>query len=132
MWSPPKLVGLNVDALAAVFRRLLLEQRFSEPEELPLPVVTVAEKIAEVLALLAERDRIPVEDALLTATSRFAVVVTFLAVLELWHRRRIIVVQEQLFGPIEITLAPSQPNDREQLRPQSSPNSIRRRSLLDT
>jgi chromatin segregation and condensation protein Rec8/ScpA/Scc1 (kleisin family) len=73
---------------------------------LPPPVVTVAEKIEEVLALLTEHGRIQVEDALATATSRFAVVVTFLAILELWHRRRIVVVQEQLFGPIEITLAP--------------------------
>jgi segregation and condensation protein A len=109
VWSPPKLVGLNVDALAAVFRRILLEQRFSTPEELPPPVVTVAEKIEEVLALLTARGRIQVEDALATTTSRFAVVVTFLAILELWHRRRIVVVQEQLFGPIEITLAPPQP-----------------------
>ena len=62
------------------------------------------------LALLAERGRIQVEDALAMATSRFAVVVTFLAILELWHRRRIVVVQEQLFGPIEITLAPPQPD----------------------
>jgi segregation and condensation protein A len=106
VWSPPKLVGLNVDALAQVFRRILLEQRFSTPEELPPPVVTVAEKVAEVLALLAERRHISIEDALAAATSRFAVVVTFLAILELWHRRRIIIVQEQLFGPIEITLAP--------------------------
>ena len=57
VWSPPKLVGLNVDALAADLPApLLLEQRFSTPEELPPPVVTIAEKIAEVLALLAERD----------------------------------------------------------------------------
>jgi chromatin segregation and condensation protein Rec8/ScpA/Scc1 (kleisin family) len=59
------------------------------------------------LALLAARGSIRIEDALVTSTSRFAVVVTFLAILELWHRRRIVVVQEQLFGPIEITLAPS-------------------------
>jgi len=111
VWSPPKLVGLNVDALAQVFRRILLEQRYSTPEELPPPMVTVAEKIEEVLALLAANGSIHIEDALVTSTSRFAVVVTFLAILELWHRRRIVVVQEQLFGPIEITLAPSQPDD---------------------
>jgi segregation and condensation protein A len=101
-WSPPKLVGLQVEALAAVFRRVLLEKRFSEPEELPLPQVTVADKIAEVLALLAARGRLSLEEALANATSRFAVVVTFLAILELWHQARIEVRQEQLFGPIEI------------------------------
>jgi chromatin segregation and condensation protein Rec8/ScpA/Scc1 (kleisin family) len=61
-----------------------------------------------------------VEDALATATSRFAVVVTFLAILELWHRRRIVVVQEQLFGPIEITLAPPSAEDAEAATPTDS------------
>jgi segregation and condensation protein A len=101
-WAPPKLVGLNVNALAAVFKRVLTEQRFTEPEQLPLPLVTVAEKIEEVEQLLTERGRVTLEEALLTATSRFAVVVTFLAVLEMWHQGRLAVRQETLFGPVEI------------------------------
>lgn len=105
-WAPPKLVGLNVNALAAVFKRVLTEQQFSQPEQLPLPLVTVAEKIEEVEALLAERGRVTLEEALRTATSRFAVVVTFLAVLELWHQARLDVTQEALFGPVEITPGP--------------------------
>jgi len=105
-WSPPKLVGLSAQALALVFRRVLMEQRFSEPEELPLPLVTVAEKMEEVLSLLAERGRLGLEEALLTAASRFVIVVTFLAILELWHQGRIRVVQTELFGPIQILPAP--------------------------
>lgn len=108
-WSPPKLVGLNVQALAQVFRRVLMEKRFSEPEELPLPLVTVAEKIAEIEALVKERGRVSIEEALLTAGSRFAVIVTFLAILELWHRGRVLVHQPHLFGPIEVVLAPPRP-----------------------
>ncbi len=104
--TPPKLVGLNVQALAHVFRRVLTEQRFSEPEKLPQPLITIAEMIAEVEALLAIHDSVPLEEVLLTATSRFAVVVTFLAVLELWHQSRIVVQQEHLFGPIVIQRAP--------------------------
>ena len=104
--TPPKLVGLNVQALAHVFRRVLTEQRFSEPEKLPQPLITIAEMIAEVEALLAMHDSVPLEEVLLTATSRFAVVVTFLAVLELWHQSRIVVQQEHLFGPIVIQRAP--------------------------
>ena len=101
-WAPPKLVGLNVNALATVFKRVLTEQRFTQPEQLPLPLVTVAEKIEEVERLLADRGRVTLEEALLTATSRFAVVVTFLAVLEMWHQGRLAVRQETLFGPVEI------------------------------
>jgi segregation and condensation protein A len=105
-WAPPKLVGLNVKSLAAVFKRVLTEQKFSQPEQLPLPLVTVAEKIEEIEASLAERGRMTLEEALRAATSRFAMVVTFLAVLELWHQGRLEVIQETLFGPIEILPGP--------------------------
>jgi segregation and condensation protein A len=113
-WAPPKLVGLNVNALAEVFKRVLTEQRFAQPEQLPLPLVTVAEKIEEIERLLAERGRVTLEEALLTATSRFAVVVTFLAVLEMWHQGRLAVKQETLFGPVEIL-----PGARSRLRQDS-------------
>jgi len=105
-WTPPQLVGLNVSALAVVFRRVLAQKRLSEPETVPLPLVTVAEKIAEIEALLNERDRTSLEEVLMTANSRFAVVVTFLAVLELWHQGRIVVMQEELFGPVLIERGP--------------------------
>ncbi|HEV2236619.1 MAG TPA: ScpA family protein [Ktedonobacterales bacterium] len=106
VWSPPQLVGLDVRALAAVFRRVLAEQRLAEPEPLPPPAVTVAEKIAEVLDLLAREGRALLEDVLRSCRSRLAMVVTFLAVLELWHQARIIVRQTDLFGPIELLPAP--------------------------
>ncbi|MEO7002636.1 MAG: segregation/condensation protein A [Ktedonobacterales bacterium] len=105
-WSPPKLVGLNVRELGLVFRRVLNQKAFSEPEQLPLPLITVGEKIAEVEALLTERKRLTLEDVLLTATSRFAVVVTFLAVLEMWHQARVTIEQEELFGPVVILPGP--------------------------
>ncbi len=103
---PPTLVGLNVNAMALVFRRVLLAQRFATPEELPPPIVTVADKMAEIEALLAARGRITLEEALLTADSRFAVVVTFLAALEMWHQARLIIEQEELFGPVIILPGP--------------------------
>jgi segregation and condensation protein A len=105
-WSPPQLVGLNVDALAMVFRRVVAEKRLAEPEKIPLPLITIAQKIAEVEALLRERGRATLEEVLRGADSRFAVVVTFLAVLELWHQSRLIVQQEALFAPIEILPGP--------------------------
>ncbi|HEX6542102.1 MAG TPA: segregation/condensation protein A [Ktedonobacterales bacterium] len=108
-WSPPKLVGLNVGALSHVFRRVLTEKRFSEPEELPLPLVTIADKMAEVEEILTHKPKVPLEEVLLTATSRFAVVVTFLAVLEMWHQARISVEQDELFGPIYVLRAARTP-----------------------
>ncbi len=105
-WSPPQLVGLDVRALASVFRRVLTEQRLAEPAPLPLPLVTIAEKTAELEALLAAHGRVLLEDFLLTCTSRLTVVVAFLAVLEMWHQARIIVRQSDLFGPIEVLPGP--------------------------
>ena len=105
-WAPPRIVGLNVQALAMVFRRVLAERRLAEPEELPQPLVTIAEKMEEVEALLRARGRATLEEVLYTAGSRFAVVVTFLAVLEMWHQQRLIVTQDELFGPITILPGP--------------------------
>ena len=101
-WAPPKLVGLEVEALAAAFRRVLEERKRTQPEPLPLPVVRVSDKIAEIEAALAAQGRVSFEELLRSATSRLAVVVTFLAVLELWHEERIRVVQEDLFATILI------------------------------
>ncbi|HEU5369834.1 MAG TPA: ScpA family protein, partial [Ktedonobacterales bacterium] len=101
-WAPPRLVGLEVEALAAAFRRVLEERRRAEPEPLPLPVVRVSDKIAEIEAALAAHGRVSFEELLRAAGSRLAVVVTFLAVLELWHEERIKVTQESLFAPILI------------------------------
>ncbi len=106
-WAPPKLVGLEVEALAAAFRRVLEERRRSQPEPLPLPVARVSDKIAEIEAALAARGRVIFEELLRAASSRLEVVVTFLAVLELWHQGRITVAQEGLFAPILILPAAS-------------------------
>lgn len=102
VWTPPQLVGLDARALSAVFHRVLAEQRLAEPAALPLPVVTVADKIAQVEALLARQGRALLEDILRACVSRLEIVVTFLAVLELWHQARVIVRQDGLFGPIEV------------------------------
>jgi len=101
-WAPPKLVGLEVEALAAAFRRLLAERRRSEPEPLPLPIVKVSDKIAEIEAGLLAFRQVPFEDLLRAASTRLEMVVTFLAVLELWHQERIMVMQDGLFAPILI------------------------------
>ncbi|HEY7348861.1 MAG TPA: ScpA family protein [Ktedonobacterales bacterium] len=101
-WAPPRLVGLEVEALAAAFRRVLEERRRSKPEPLPLPVVRVSDRIAEIEAALAARGRVDFEALLRGAQSRLEAVVTFLAVLELWHEERIQVVQDGLFAAILI------------------------------
>ena len=58
-FQPPQIVGVSPAALAAVFRRVLTEKHLSQPEELPLPAVTIAEKMEEVERLLSKRRGVP-------------------------------------------------------------------------
>jgi segregation and condensation protein A len=104
-WAPPQLVGLNVDALTKAFKRALTESKERQPEELPLPIVTVAEKIDEIQNILKERSSFQLNELLTPQMRRIVIVVTFIAVLELWHQQHITVRQEELFGEVIVSKA---------------------------
>jgi segregation and condensation protein A len=104
-WTPPRLVGLESEALARAFRRLLLVRRAEEQAEtglLPPAHVQVGERMAAILAQLRERPRILLSELFAPGVSRLVMVVTFLAMLELWKHERISVAQERLFGPLAL------------------------------
>ncbi len=105
VWTPPRLTGLNVNALAAAFKRVLTESRDAEPEELPLPVVTVAEKIDEIDLLLQQQPAVTLTELVSGQMRRIVIVVTFIAVLEMWHLHRIAVRQDDPFGEVIIERA---------------------------
>lgn len=102
-WTPPTLTGLEVNSLARAFMRLL-ELRAREEADgedlMPLARVRVSQRIAEIRELLSERTTLYLSEVLEGETSRFVIIVTFLAVLELWKYARITVTQSELFGPI--------------------------------
>jgi len=62
--------------------------------------VRVSERIAEIVVLLRVRSSIHLSELLENEHSRIIIIVTFLAVLELWKRERIRVTQTTLFNPI--------------------------------
>ncbi len=102
-WTPPTLLGMEAGMLANIFQRLLVQQAKEEGDGLgmlPLARVRVSDRIAEIVALLRSRPSIHLEDVIAGEHSRFVIIVTFLAVLELWKREYIAVRQEQLLGPI--------------------------------
>lgn len=102
-WTPPTLTGLDALALAQAFTRLLELSRHdaeSGADLLPLARVRVSQRIAEIRELLGERTTMYLSEVLEGETSRFVIIVTFLAVLELWKHARITVTQTELFGPI--------------------------------
>jgi segregation and condensation protein A len=102
-WMPPTLLGLQVDSLATAFQRLLELQANQEANSgilIPMARLRVSERIAEIVALLRARSSIHLSELLKNEHSRIVIVVTFLAVLELWKRERIRITQTSLFNPI--------------------------------
>lgn len=104
-WTPPTLAQMEASKLASAFRRLLeLQAKDTKSGEVLMPVarVRVSERIAEISSRLQERPVMLLSEVLEHETSRFVIVVTFIAVLEMWKWRRINIYQDDLFGPITL------------------------------
>jgi segregation and condensation protein A len=102
-WTPPTIVGLEAQSLARAFQRLLelaAKDATDGADLLPTARVRVSERIAEILSYLHERERVLLSEILEKEHSRLVIIVTFLAVLELWKLERISVCQGDLLGPI--------------------------------
>ncbi|GAC1565502.1 MAG: segregation/condensation protein A [Ktedonobacteraceae bacterium] len=103
-WTPPTLVGLEAQSLTSAFQRLLelqaKERAANDSLLVPTARVRVSERIAEIVSRLQECERVQLSELLEHEGSRFVIIVTFLAVLELWKWERINVLQDELMGPI--------------------------------
>ena len=76
--------------------------------------ITIDDKIRTVEAALAAGRRVHFAGLLMRAQSRVEVIVTFLAILELIKRGRVVAQQEAAFGEIYITQAPPREPAQEQ------------------
>ena len=104
-WTPPTLIGLEAQSLALAFQRLLelrARDEANAAELLPLAGIRVNDRIAEIAGLLSERPSILLTELIEPEHSRLMMIVTFLAVLEMWKRERICVKQAALFSPITL------------------------------
>jgi segregation and condensation protein A len=102
-WTPPTLVNMEVQSLTRAFQRLLeLQARDEENDTSLMPVarVRVSERIEEIMSRLQEQPELPLTEVIANERSRLVIIVTFLAVLELWKWQRINVRQGELLGPI--------------------------------
>jgi len=108
-WTPPTLVGLEVQSLTTAFQRLL-ELRAKEAANgadfLPTARITVKDRISEIANLLKTKPSLLLTEVIENESSRFVIIVTFLAVLEMWKHERIAVRQESLLGPILLERGP--------------------------
>ncbi|MFL5659589.1 MAG: segregation and condensation protein A [Ktedonobacteraceae bacterium] len=102
-WTPPTLLGLEAQSLALAFQRLLdlrAKENGNGAELLPIARVSVSERISEIVSWLSERSSVLLAEVVENEHSRLVIIVTFLAVLEMWKREQIAVKQEMLMGPI--------------------------------
>ncbi len=102
-WTPPTLAGMEAQSLARAFQRLLELQTKDEEHGaslLPTARVRVSERIAEIMSCLHEQPCLLLSEMLENEHSRLVIVVTFIAVLEMWKWERINVRQDGLLSPI--------------------------------
>jgi segregation and condensation protein A len=102
-WTPPTLTGLDANSLGRAFQRLLELQARDEANGeglVPVARVRVSERMAEIISHLQECPSVLLSKVLENEHSRIVIVVTFIAVLELWKWDRIDVRQQELLGPI--------------------------------
>ncbi|HEX6484936.1 MAG TPA: segregation/condensation protein A [Ktedonobacteraceae bacterium] len=102
-WAPPTLLGMEAQSLALAFSRLLVLHAKDEAHKgvlMPVARVRVSERMAAIVGLLSMRESVLLEELIEHEHSRLVIIVTFLAVLEMWKRARIAVRQEELFDPI--------------------------------
>jgi segregation and condensation protein A len=102
-WIPPTLMTMEADTLTRAFQRLLaLQVKDAEngSELMPIARVRVSERIAEITGYLQEQATVLLSEILEKEHSRLVIIVTFIAVLEMWKWERINIRQDELLGPI--------------------------------
>ncbi|MGQ9778819.1 MAG: segregation and condensation protein A [Bacillota bacterium] len=104
---PPLAPGLTVWDLLDAFRGILAQLEENEPA-VPLPEeqITVKEAMGEILGRLAAEGTLEFERIFLGRRTRRALVVAFIALLELIRLGRVMVSQEKIFGRISVRLRP--------------------------
>jgi segregation and condensation protein A len=104
---PPRLERAAPELLAAALQRLLAARAPAGPEPPAPPRVTLAERIEEVRRAVVAGGPLTFSWLAGGCESRADLIITFLAVLELYRARAIRLAQDELFG--EIWLTPAAP-----------------------
>ena len=107
--SPP-LPGATPQQLATIFQAVLARHTHSQPPAPPLrPQLSLSERVQQLRQQLAQRRRFPFDHVAPSWAGPAERVVTFLALLALWHRGEALVQQAALFGAIWVEQGSPQP-----------------------
>lgn len=113
--APPPKLACKVDLSDVTLLDLLAAMRqalANQLTEIPLPAIpseptlTIGDQMALLRHRLTQEPRVTFSSLLTEARSRLEVVITFLAILEMFKAQEIVLRQEALFGEIFIEAAP--------------------------
>lgn len=105
------LMDVSLEELVTAFQNIWKDVELKEePQEIQAEVITVEEKVSEILELLKFNDGEVGFEKLFSRWIKIEIIVTFLAILELVRQKLIRVVQGEVFGGIRILLCLTKPN----------------------
>jgi segregation and condensation protein A len=96
------LTDLTIFELVAAFRRALVAAPKETIHQVTLDELTIQERMVEITDLIAQRGEMVFEELFSGEVTRMAIVLTFLALLELIRNRVVRIYQGQPFGTIRL------------------------------
>jgi len=100
---PTGLDGVTVDLLMTIVQEVLARTPDEEPAVVvPRELITVEEKVAELLSMLRRSRKLSFRTFISACGSRLEVIVSFLAVLEMIKALRLRAEQDAMFGDISL------------------------------
>ena len=107
-WLPTGLERVTLNALVRSLTKAMERLPAApEPERLPRPPVTVAERRQAILSAIRERGQIDFASLVADCRSRLEAVVTFMALLDLLKSEDVLAEQDISFGEIVLRAAPA-------------------------
>jgi len=103
------LEGVPLFALVDAFKRVLDRTKVTLYHDVALDRVSITERITEVADILAARGRVTFEDIFESSATKFELVITFLALLEMARLKMTRLYQTEPLGPLHIELAVVEP-----------------------
>ena len=116
-------VSTTLFDLLRVFREVLKRAEAEMEMEIARDEMTIAEKLAQIHAMLDEMERINVRELFEMSRSKRELIITFLALLELVKEWKIYLIQTEPFGDIFASRRASAPQDLEEEPAEEGDNS---------
>jgi len=114
----PPLAEIPIYALVDAFQRVLDRSKIQLSHDVVADRITLSDRIGELSDLLAIRKRLQFEEMFEGLATKFDLVITFLALLEMTKLRMTRLLQSEPLGPLYIELAaPREDEGEEEARP---------------